>query len=398
MRIQPSLTPQIDRREFLGVAIASGLALSCRSEVNGAIESPPDSWTTFRNGPQLLGVAGSELPERPELLWEVPAVDGVVSTPAIVDDITYVGCLGGDLLALEVKTGKEIWKYRSIESSDPKEFAPGFAAPIAVSSELVFAGDDSGIFHAVERSNGKARWRFTTEAEIIGGPTLTGDRVIFGSHDGNLYCLNQKDGSKVWEVATQGPVNGTPSLSGSYTFITGCDKPVMRIIDVEKGAQHAEAPLAKLLIASAAVVGETLYFGTDGGSVVAYDWMQKKPVWTYSVSGREQQIQSSPAILGDVVVIGSRDKHLHAINRTTGDAIWTFPTRAKIDGSPVIAGDRIYFGSADKLIYGVTLKDGKEVWKFPAGQSVVGSAAVAGGRMVIGTETSSGRILCFGAK
>jgi len=200
------------------------------------------------------------------------------------------------------------------------------------------------------------------------------------------------------DFETQGPVNGTPTLAGPYTFITGCDKPILRVVDTATGKQDAEVPMNELLIASAAVIDDILYFGTDSGSVIALDWKNKKRVWTYSVANREQQIHSSPAISGDIVVIGSRDKHLHAIDRKTGQGLWTFQTRAKIDGSPVIAGDRVYFGSADKFVYGLTLKDGQPVWKQSVGQSVVGSAAVAEKRFVLGTETSSGRVLCFGAK
>jgi outer membrane protein assembly factor BamB len=187
-------------------------------------------------------------------------------------------------------------------------------------------------------------------------------------------------------------------LSGQYTFITGCDKPVLRVVDTTNGTQVEEAALDQLLIASAAVVDEILYFGTDEGAVLAYDWKQKKALWTYSVPNREQQIHSSPAVQGDVVVIGSRDKHLHAIDRKTGEKKWTFQTRAKIDGSPVIARDRVFVGSADKFLYGISLVDGRELWKHSVGQAISGSPAVGEGHLVIGSESSSGRILCFGAK
>lgn len=396
MRFPGPLNHSLNRRRFLQSTVAMSLAATFSK--SHAAATPADSWTTFRNGPQLLGVALSGLPEKLEQLWEVAAPDGVVSTPLIRDGEVYVGTLSGYLLALDLATGKEQWRYRSIESKDEKEFAPGFAAPIGIAGDKVFAGDEEGTFHVVDAATGKKAWSLPTNSEIVGGPTFLDDRVLFGSHDGKLYCLKQADGANVWTFETQGPVNGTPTLAGPYTFITGCDKPILRVVDTATGKQHAEVPLNELLIASAAVVDDILYFGTDSGSVIALDWKNKKRLWTYSVPGREQQIHSSPAVIGNTVVIGSRDKHLHAIDRMTGKGLWTFPTRAKIDGSPVIAGDRVFFGSADKFLYGVSLKDGKQVWKQPVGQSVAGSAAVAANRLVIGSETSSGRILCFGAK
>lgn len=399
MRFPGPLNAGFSRRGFLQTAAAAGLVASLPRGGRAATAAKAAAdWTTFRNGSSLLGVAASTLPEKLELLWEVPMDDGIVSTPVIRDDKAYVGTLVGYLLCLDLATGKELWRYRSIESKDEKEFASGFAAAIGIIGDAVFAGDDQGTIHVVDAATGKRKWMLETGSEIVGGPTFIDDRVLIGSHDGKLYCLKQSDGTNVWTFETQGPVNATPTLAGPYTFITGCDKPIMRVVDTATGKQHAEIPMNELLIASAAVVDDILYFGTDAGSVIALDWKTQKRLWTYSVPNREQQIHSSPAISGNTLVIGSRDKHLHAIDRTTGKGLWRFPTRAKIDGSPVIAGDRVYFGSADKFLYGVSLKDGQQVWKQSAGQSVAGSAAVASGKLVIGTETSSGRILCFGAK
>jgi eukaryotic-like serine/threonine-protein kinase len=398
MRFPRTLNHDLTRRRFLQTTAALGAASIVSGRSAWATEKPADEWTTFRNGPQLLGVAATTLPDKLEQLWEVPTPDGVVSTPVIRDGKVYVGTLVGYLLCLDLATGKELWRYRSIESTDEKEFASGFAAAIGIAGDKVFAGDDQGVFHAVDAATGKKAWTLATDSEIVGGPSFLGDRVLFGSHDGKLYCLNQSDGASVWTFETQGPVNATPTLAGGFTFITGCDKPILRVVDTATGRQHMEVPLNELLIASAAVVDDILYFGTDAGSVIALDWKNQKRLWTYSVPNREQQIHSSPAISGNILVIGSRDKHLHAIDRTTGKGLWTFPTRAKIDVSPVIVGDRVFFGSADKFLYGVSLKDGKQVWKQSVGQAVSGSPAVAANRLVIGTETNSGRILCFGAK
>src|SRR5690606_26927700 len=121
-------------------------------------------------------------------------------------------------------------------------------------------------------------------------------------------------------------------------------------------------------------------------------------VWKYRDDNRQFEIHSSPAVTEDLVIIGSRDKRLHAINRKTGKAEWTFATRGGIDSSPVVAGDRVYFGSKDKAVYGVSLSDGSEAWKFNAAQPITASPAIAQGCLVIGTAAANGRIRCFGVK
>ena len=60
----------------------------------------------------------------------------------------------------------------------------------------------------------------------------------------------------------------------------------------------------------------------------------------------------------DLVIAGSRDKRLHALDRNTGVGKWIFATTGKIDSSPVVAGNRVYFGSVDGKFYVVDLGPG----------------------------------------
>jgi eukaryotic-like serine/threonine-protein kinase len=85
------------------------------------------------------------------------------------------------------------------------------------------------------------------------------------------------------------------------------------------------------------------------------------------------------------------------VKRETGESVWAFATRGKVDSSPVItADDKVVFGSEDGRLYIVSLKDGKELWNFEIGQPVTSSPAVAGGKVVIGCE--DGSVYCFGSK
>lgn len=376
-------------------------------------QSSPESWTSFRNGLELRGIAGSALPDEPELLWEVPTEHGTRSTAAIRDGRAYIGILDGYVLCLDLRTGDEFWRYRSIESSDPEEFAPGFNAPTTLSDEAVFIGDEDGVFHAIDRGTGQQLWTFETQGEIVGGASLLPDnRVMFGSHDGRLYCLARDTGAEIWQFEALGPINGTqavytsrpaaepaptPSEPQRVTFVAGCDKPTLRVVDTASGEQVSEIPLGEtLLIASPALVGDALYFGTDSGEVVALDWQRQTTNWVYSESDDPNQINSSPAVTDDAVIIGSRDRSVHCIDRETGDRRWAFETRGWVDGSPVVVGNRVFFGSNDMNLYAVNIDDGALAWQYQAGQRIAGSPAVGEGYLVIGAEQREGRIMCFG--
>ena len=89
------------------------------------------------------------------------------------------------------------------------------------------------------------------------------------------------------------------------------------------------------------------------------------------------------------MVVGGRDKIVHASNARTGKAVWTFATNARVDSSPAIAGGRVYVGSNDGRLYVLDLATGKKLWEFEAGAPLSASPAIAAGRSSSARRTAS---------
>jgi eukaryotic-like serine/threonine-protein kinase len=365
-----------------------------------AADLPPPtktSWKSFRHDLAQTGVASSTLPEKLELLWEVSLGDQVVATSAVVGEFVYVPCLSGELVCLDRKTGAKIWGYKSVEKVEKNSFAPGFKSSPTVTADAVYLGDEDGVFHAIDRKTGQNRWKFATGGEIYSSAAVLDGRVLFGSYDNRLYCLNEKDGSLAWRYETLGYVHCAPAVVEGVTFIAGCDEH-LRVIDVKTGEQRFEMPLETYLIASPAIVGDMLYVGTYASEVVAVNWKTQDVAWRYLSGESEFPFHSSAAVTEKSVVVGGRDKLVHAIDRATGKRAWTFATRAKIDSSPVVVGDRVFIGSNDGNLYELSLTDGTERWKFNAGKPISAGPAVGEGVLVIGSESRDGKVYCFGKK
>jgi outer membrane protein assembly factor BamB len=69
-------------------------------------------------------------------------------------------------------------------------------------------------------------------------------------------------------------------------------------------------------------------------------------------------------------------------------------TRARVDSSPAIAGGRVFVGSSDGKLYVLDAATGEKRWEFDAGDAITASPAVAAGRVVVGSH--DGRLYCFG--
>ncbi len=96
----------------------------------------------------------------------------------------------------------------------------------------------------------------------------------------------------------------------------------------------------------------------------------KKITWRYRNPNREFPFYSSAALVDGRVIVGGRDKSVHAIDAATGKAAWTFVTKARVDSSPAIAGGRVYIGSSDGRLYGLDAKTGEKQWEFDTGAGI----------------------------
>ena len=129
-----------------------------------------------------------------------------------------------------------------------------------------------------------------------------------------------------------------------------------------------------------------MYFGTFDNEVLAVDLETGTLLWHYEHPTRRFPFYSSAAVTDELVVIGGRDKMVHALDADTGEAVWTFTTRARVDSSPVISADRVYVGSHDGRLYVLDLATGEKLWDFEAGSPLSASPAIVDGHVVIGSH------------
>ena len=352
------------------------------------------NWTSFRGNPQLTGVADTQLPDNPQLLWTFQVGDIIESTAAVVNGTLYVGALDGILYAIDAQTGKKKWTYQANTH---------IKASPAVSNGVVYFGDGDGIFHAVDISTHKMKWQFPTDGEIISSANIVGDRVLFGSYDGFLYCLNRENGERLWKLETEGYVHGTPGVwtqttgepsdTANYVILTGCDS-YLRIIDMDDGTQTQQVDLGAYVGASPAVSENRVYCGTYGTEILAVALDTGEITWRYRHPKRQFPFFASAAITENRVIIGGRDKMVHALSLDTGEPVWNYTAKSSIESSAVIVGTRVFVGTTRGLFIALDITTGELIWEFPTGSSIVASPSVSDGRIYIGTE--DGILYCFG--
>src|SRR6185437_3179020 len=110
----------------------------------------------FRGDAAHSGIYGAAAaPKSATLKWKFQTRSAVMSSPAVVAGILYVGSNDHNLYALDANSGTVKWKFKTggRVSSSP-----------AVSDGIVYFGSYDGYFYAVDLG-GNLKWKFQTGGE-----------------------------------------------------------------------------------------------------------------------------------------------------------------------------------------------------------------------------------------
>jgi eukaryotic-like serine/threonine-protein kinase len=355
---------------------------------------PGGDWPSFRGGPAMLGIAAGSLPDQFALRWQFKTKGAVESSPVIAEGRVFIGSNDGRVYALDVKTGRRLWDFKTPEDD-------AVLAPPLYHGGVVYIGATDGWLYALDARTGEAKWKYQTDDKIIGAANVipatngSGDWIIVGSYDGALHCVDAGTGKKVWTLETGNYINGAPAVLDGQVIFGGCDA-LMHVADAVNGTLVKTIQLPAYIPGTAAVDDGRAYVGHYEKEFVCVDLEKDQIAWTYKDEEHAAPFLSSPALTADRVVFGGQDKRLHCADRKTGERLWVFQTGGDVDGSPVVCGDKVVVGSADGKLYIVNLADGKEVWSYEIGGRLTSSPAVGGGLVVIGSQ--DGSVYAFGSK
>lgn len=105
--------------------------------------------------------------------------------------------------------------------------------------------------------------------------------------------------------------------------------------------------------------------------------------WKFDTHGT---VNSSPAVVGDRVFIGSASSNLFALNLADGQKVWSFTASGPIEASPLVLDGRVFIGDINTNFYAIDAGTGKQVWSFGLEDKVKSSANwvnIPGGRAIL---------------
>lgn len=282
--------------------------------------------------------------ETGEGAWSAPAALG--TTPgdgmALTGGTLWVPGHDGVLYGLDPANGSLRWR---IEIGGRLSSAPSVAEGVLYLSVDVDAATlrpGAGDVVVVDPACGqiRRRWR-VSEHGLRAAPALDGQMLYIGDRSGRFYAVDTRRGCvETWPVrggrilgtALVDPAHGHIIIGDSYGRVLALDR-----AGRERWSHRLNSPVVGMPLLQRGVI----YIGAGDGKVYTFESATGKPLGAPLATGGP--IATTPVGWGDLVFVGSNDGYLYALDGASGKSFWQYYSGSPICVPPAVTGDgRLY--------------------------------------------------------
>ncbi len=356
------------QRVLLSVRLTDGSVVWRRS-TDATVQTRPAA----AGGLAVVGLAGGQL-------LAVDATDGadrwrrepgtLTGPPGVNDNVVVVGT-DERVVGFDAADGRQTWDRRTTD--------PPFAAPVVgrTRAYVVSLREDVGrptdsesstptahdtLFYeatvlALSATDGTPEWQTTQRGQYNftsglpdGFPIVTTDRRVFVNFDGRLRAFVADTGRIVWEKsvdAVRPAVTDAVVSTGEHG------------IDATDGTTLWSFDAGRTIESSPAVVGDTVYVGSGDGFCYALNGRDGRPQWTRRL---DSPVRAAPAVDEKTVYVGTIRDELYALDRADGSERWTVTLTGPVQPPTVVDGT-VYVGDFSQTVYALDAADGSLVWE-----------------------------------
>ncbi|MEH6702358.1 PQQ-binding-like beta-propeller repeat protein [Parasphingorhabdus sp.] len=313
--------------------------------------------------------------------------------------------------AFDAATGAKIWTTQIEVKGDGE--SSRFGGGASVSNDIVYATNGVGDVVALNVADGSQIWKVRPAGPLRGSPTISNGNVYVMTQDNQIYALNLVDGSVQWNEA------GTLGLAGIFgvaapaagqgTVVAGYSSGELTAYRYENGRNLWNDALARTSITTSVATlsdidadpvidrGRVFALG-QGGRMAAYELVTGQRIWELNIAGI-----ATPVVAGEWVFVLTDDAKLLCIARPNGKVRWmsqlaSFKNDKKKKNpinwtGPILAGNRLIVASTEGDVVSIAPGDGASQTLFELDDGVSLPPIAAGGMLYILDD--SGRISAF---
>jgi outer membrane protein assembly factor BamB len=280
--------------------------------------------------------------------------------------------------------------------------------PVMYHGSLYFI-DFDGSAKRVNKANGHLIWQrklgtlaavtpaYDPTHKLVFFPLLSVTRGARLPGNGRFVALSMKNGRVAWSHPLPPGSESSPLVVGNSVYVGSQDGTVYSF-RTSNGHVNWTFHAAGAVKGGPAYAAGNIYFGDYASRVYAVSASTGREQWATTTDGGGGTFYASPAIAFGKVFIGNTDDHVYAFSRSSGRLLWDTPTSAYVYSSPAVAnisglGPTVYSGSYDGDFYALDANTGAVRWSHSSGGRISGSGTIIGNVIyysVLGTKITVG--------
>jgi outer membrane protein assembly factor BamB len=345
-------------------------------------------WPTFRGDAANTGVVAAAGPTTdPSLLWRTRTRLDADACPIPAPEGTYAPSGDGHLYAL-TDEGEERWRA---------EIGRRPWTPAVEDGKIIVPTHDALVAFDPD---GEPLWKHDGEG-FFQQPALLGETVVAGQFGGGASLVDASDGTELGSVG-EGNRAYEPVVADETGYVAlrkHRDRTGGVVAVAPDGSIRWRAEMDDGATSRVGVGGGTVYAGTNGGHVYAFDaatgerqwragvgeWVTRGPTVAAgrvfavtlqnglvaldgvgSVLWRATEVDSStdPVVVGGRLLCDHDHAEVVALDPTDGSLDWRFPIDGQIHQGVRAVDDRVVAGTATGTVHEIDPRSGEERWRF----------------------------------
>lgn len=367
--------------------------------------TPNDSWTQ-PGGNASKAMGHLTLGQNLTRVWAKSVAkpsprERLAAAPVVEGNKIFVMDTAGVVHAMAADTGATLWTAAT--STDKDNRSALFGGGVSVNGDRAFASNGLGDLVALNVADGTEIWRKRPGGPLRGAPTLASGNAYVLTQDNQMFAITQETGEVAWtssaSLEAQGVFGVAAPASANQTIVAGFSSGELNAYRYENGRTLWSEVLSRSSISTSVsslsdidaepvIYQGRVYAVGQGGRMVAMDLATGQRIWEQNIAGI-----STPWAAGEWLFVVTDDARLMALARGSGKIRWITQLQAYRNEKkqknpyawvgPVLAGDRLVLANTQGELVSVSPKDGSILSTTKTKNSVSLSPIVANNTLYI---------------
>ena len=241
----------------------------------------------------------------------------------------------------------------------------------------------------------KMQWEYQADSSIKSSPVVSNNKVFFGTGSGELIALDSSNGKKLWSFRSTSSIESPPLIYGNDIFFSSMDGYIFSL-NIQHRTLNWKFKAEKQIVGSANFYinqeKKILVAGSYDNNLYAIDINTGKVIWNYQT---DNYVNGTPTIYKDKVIFGGCDNHVHIISALTGKKVQSYDAGTYIACSIAVDKKIAYFGNYNGVFTALDINKGEVIWKYEDSDMgpFISSASVDDNVVIAGSRDNN--LYCF---